>query len=213
MEPATEVGGDYYDILQINGVITIGIGDVTGHGLESGILMVMTPTAICTLQHIYERDNINFLVTLNRTIYHNLQRMKSEKFLTLSILNYCQGKMTITGQHEEIILVRDRGSVEIINTGDLGFPIGLCPDISDWIDSMMIELYSGDGIVLYTDGISEAENLQKKHYGLERLCDIIAHNWDLSAQEIINIVINDVHQYIGAQKIFDDLTLLVIKKK
>jgi serine phosphatase RsbU (regulator of sigma subunit)/sensor domain CHASE-containing protein len=212
MEPATEVGGDYYDILQINGVITIGIGDVTGHGLESGILMVMTQTAICTLQHIYKRDNIDFLVTLNRTIYHNLQRMKSDKILTLSILNYCQGKMTITGQHEEIIVVRDRGSVEIINTGDLGFPIGLCPDISDWIDSMMIELYSGDGIVLYTDGITEAENLKKKHYGLERLCDIIAHNWDLSAQEIINIVINDVHQYIGEQKIFDDLTLLVIKK-
>jgi serine phosphatase RsbU (regulator of sigma subunit) len=213
MEPATEVGGDYYDILQINGVITIGIGDVTGHGLESGILMVMTQTAICTLQHIYERDDINFLVTLNRTIYHNLQRMKSDKFLTLSILNYCQGKITMTGQHEEIIVVRDRGSVEIINTADLGFPIGLCPDISDWIDSRIIELYSGDGIVLYTDGITEAENLQKKHYGLERLCDIIAHNWDFSAQEIINIVIKDIHQYIGQQKIFDDLTLLVIKKK
>jgi sigma-B regulation protein RsbU (phosphoserine phosphatase) len=139
--------------------------------------------------------------------------MKSDKFLTLSILNYWEGKMTITGQHEEIIVVRDRGSIEIINTGDLGFPIGLCPDISDWIDSMMIELYSGDGIVLYTDGITEAENIQKKFYGLERLCDIIAHNWDFSAQEIINIVINDVHQYIGKQKIFDDLTLLVIKKK
>ena len=213
MEPATEVGGDYYDILQINGVITIGIGDVTGHGLESGILMVMTQTAICTLKHIYERDMIDFLGTLNRTIYHNLQRMNSDKNLTLSILNYDQGKITITGQHEEIIVVRDRGEIEMINTVDLGFPIGLCPDISDWIDSRMIELYSGDGIVLYTDGITEAENIQKKHYGLERLCDIIAHNWDLSAQEIINIVINDVHQYIGKQKIFDDLTLLVLKKK
>ncbi|NES25277.1 MAG: SpoIIE family protein phosphatase, partial [Symploca sp. SIO3E6] len=68
MEPADEVGGDYYDVLHSDGVVTIGIGDVTGHGLESGILMLMTQTAVRTLQEMKESNPVRFLDTLNRTI-------------------------------------------------------------------------------------------------------------------------------------------------
>jgi sigma-B regulation protein RsbU (phosphoserine phosphatase) len=74
MEPADEVGGDYYDVLHADGVVTIGIGDVTGHGLESGILMVMTQAAVRTLQELREADPVRFLGALNRTLYHNVQR-------------------------------------------------------------------------------------------------------------------------------------------
>lgn len=106
MEPADEVGGDYYDVLHTEGVVTIGIGDVTGHGLESGILMLMTQTAVRTLQEIRESDPVRFLDTLNRTIYRNVQRMNTDKNLTLAILNYAEGRVSISGQHEEAIVVR-----------------------------------------------------------------------------------------------------------
>src|SRR5262249_13465328 len=75
MEPADEVGGDYYDVLHTDGIVTIGIGDVTGHGLESGMLMVMTQAAVRTLQEMRESDPVRFLNTLNRTLYQNVQRM------------------------------------------------------------------------------------------------------------------------------------------
>jgi sigma-B regulation protein RsbU (phosphoserine phosphatase) len=213
MEPADEVGGDYYDVLQTSGVVTIGIGDVTGHGLESGLLMLMTQTAVRTLQEIREHDHVKFLDTLNRTIYSNVQRMNSEKNLTLAILNYCEGQVSISGQHEETLLVRADGTIERIDTMDLGLPIGLDGDIADFIDHITVELQAGDGVVLYTDGIPEAYNLSKEQYGLERLCEVVSQNWQSSAQEIKEAIIKDVYQFIGKQKVFDDITLLVLKQQ
>ncbi|MBN1889494.1 MAG: substrate-binding domain-containing protein, partial [Thermoflexales bacterium] len=82
MEPADEVGGDYYDVLQHDGYVKFGIGDVTGHGLESGVLMLMLQTAVRTLLIRGERDPVRFMEILNRTLHENLQRMDVDKNLT-----------------------------------------------------------------------------------------------------------------------------------
>ncbi|VXD14900.1 Protein serine/threonine phosphatase with Cache sensor [Planktothrix serta PCC 8927] len=213
MEPAYEVGGDYYDVLYMNEVVTIGIGDVTGHGLESGILMVMTQAAVRVLKEIQERDPVRFLNVLNRAIYRNVQRMNSDKNLTLAILNYKKGHLSISGQHEEILIVRQGGKVERINTMDLGLPIGLDEDISEFISQTLIELNIGDIIVLYTDGITEAKNIQKAQYGLERLCKVVSKNWQHPAEDIKKAVILDVRTFMGEQKQFDDITLLILKQR
>jgi len=213
MESADEVGGDYYDVLQIDGVVTLAIGDVTGHGLESGILMLMAQTSVRTLQEIRELDPVRFLDVLNRTLYKNVQRMNSEKSLTLAILNYSEGRISISGQHEETLVVRKNGEVERIDTMDLGFPIALDDDIADFISHILIELEPGDGVVLYTDGIPEAYNIGKKQYGLKQLCEVISQNWHKSAAGVKDAVIVDVRQHIGKQKVFDDITLLVFKRQ
>jgi sigma-B regulation protein RsbU (phosphoserine phosphatase) len=213
MEPADEVGGDYYDVLYTDGIVTIAMGDVTGHGLESGLLMVMTQTAVRTIKEIQEFDFVRFLDTLNRTLYKNLQRMQSEKNLSLVLVNYAEGKLSISGQHEETILVRKGGKVERINTLDLGFPIGLDAEIGQYVDNAIIELEVDDGIVLYTDGIPEAKNLDDEQYGLDRLCEVISINWHLSPEQVKEAIIANLKEFIGQQKIFDDITLVVIKKK
>ena len=213
MEPADEVGGDYYDVLQIDGVVTLAIGDVTGHGLESGILMLMAQTSVRTLQEIRGLDPVRFLDVLNRTLYKNVQRMNSEKSLTLAILNYSEGRISISGQHEETLVVRKNGDVERIDTMELGFPIALDDDIADFISHVLIELEPGDGVVLYTDGIPEAYNIRKKQYGLKQLCQVISQNWHKSAAGVKDAVIVDVRQHIGKQKVFDDITLLVFKRQ
>jgi serine phosphatase RsbU (regulator of sigma subunit) len=212
MEAADEVGGDYYDVLNTDGVVTLGIGDVTGHGLESGILMLMAQTAVRTLKEIRETDPVRFLDALNRTLYKNVQRMNSDKTLTLAILNYSQGRVSISGQHEETLIVRNGGEVERMDTMDLGFPIALYDDIAEFIRHISIELKLGDGIVLYTDGIPEAKDINKKQYGVEQMCEVISQNWHLSAQEIKQAVIDDLRGHIGTQKVFDDITLLVVKR-
>ncbi|WP_254175145.1 SpoIIE family protein phosphatase [Planktothrix pseudagardhii] len=213
MEPAHEVGGDYYDILYTDGVVTIGIGDVTGHGLESGILMVMTQAAVRILKEVQESDPVQFLNILNRAIYRNVQRMNSDKNLTLAILNYQNGHLNISGQHEEILIVRQGGNVERIDTIDLGLPIGLDEDISEFINQIEVELKRGDFIVLYTDGITEARNMQKSQYSLERLCNVISENWHYQAEEIKEAVISDIKTFRGHQKQFDDITLLILKQR
>jgi serine phosphatase RsbU (regulator of sigma subunit) len=95
---------------------------------------------------------------------------------------------------------------------DLGFPIALDDDIAEFISQISIELQLGDGIVLYTDGIPEAKDINKKQYGLEQMCEVISQNWHLSAQEIKQGVIDDLRRHIGTQKVFDDITLLVVKR-
>ncbi len=213
MEPAAEVGGDYYDVLQQNGRIKIGIGDVTGHGLESGMLMIMVQTAVRTLLQNEENDPVRFLDTLNRTIYGNVQRMASDKNLTLSLIDYEHGKLTLSGQHEELIVVRKNGFLERFDTIDLGFPIGLEEEISEFLSQKQIDLDSGDVMVLYTDGITEAENELRQLYGVDRLCEVIRQNVDASAINIRQAVIEDLRSHIGTQKIYDDITLLVLKQK
>jgi signal transduction histidine kinase/serine phosphatase RsbU (regulator of sigma subunit) len=212
MAPADQVGGDYYDILYSDDIVTIGIGDVTGHGLESGILMVMAQTAVGTLKEIKQIDPVRFLDTLKRTIYKNWQRMNCDNNLTLAILNYAQGRMSISGQHEEIMVVRKGGKIKRIDTINLGFPIGLDDDIAHLISDELVELEPGDGVVLYTDGIPEARDIDRKFYGLERLCKVVAINWHLSAEQIKQAAIDDRRGFIGEQQVFDDITLVVLKR-
>ncbi|MGB5960662.1 MAG: ATP-binding protein, partial [Coleofasciculaceae cyanobacterium] len=195
MKPADEVGGDYYDVLQHDGRVKIGIGDVTGHGLESGVLMLMVQTAVRTLQESNQTDPVQFLDILNRTIYGNIQRINPYKSMTLSILDYADNVITLSGQHEDVIVVRG-GKTEQINTLNLGFHIGLEDDIVEFINTEKIHLNSGDVVVLYTDGITEAFNFNQEEYGLNRLCEVVSQNWQLSAEKIKQTVIADVRRHI-----------------
>ncbi|MGF1542138.1 MAG: SpoIIE family protein phosphatase, partial [Pleurocapsa sp.] len=214
MQPAEEVGGDYYDVLQHNqNRVTIGIGDVTGHGLESGVLMLMVQTAVRTLMENNETDPKKFFEVLNRTIYKNVQRMNSDKNLTLCLIDYQQGRLSLSGQHEEMLVVRSGEEVERIDTIDLGFPIGLSETIEDFVFQVEVNLAPGDVVILYTDGITEAENNLGVQYGLDRLCNAVRQNWSKSAQEIRQLVIEDLRSHIGVQKIYDDITLVVLKQK
>jgi len=213
MEPADEVGGDYYDVLSSQHGVKIAIGDVTGHGLESGVLMLMVQTAVRTLQKVNETDPVRFLDILNQTLYDNLQRMNSDKNMTLAILDYVDGLVKLSGQHEEMIVVRSDGIIEKFDTIDLGFPIGLDAEIADFIAQTTVQLNSQDIIILYTDGITEAENINQELYGLEKICQIVVKNRHLSAPDIRQSVIDDLRQFIGNQKVFDDITLVVLKQK
>jgi serine phosphatase RsbU (regulator of sigma subunit) len=213
MKPASEVGGDYYDVLHQDGHVKIGIGDVTGHGLESGMLMVMVQTAVRTLLESHENNPVRFLDILNRTIYGNIQRMESDKNLTLALVDYEDGVLKLSGQHEEMIVVRSGGAVERIDTIDLGFPIGLEENIREFIAETQINLAQGDGVVLYTDGITEAENYQGQQYGIDRLCDVVSENWQQSADDLRHKVVDDLQTFVGDHTVYDDITLLICKKR
>lgn len=213
MQPADEVGGDYYDVLEHDGRVKIGIGDVTGHGLESGVVVVMTQAIVRALMINGEEDPVRFLSTLNETLFHNVQRMHSDKNLSLCLIDYTQGEVRLSGQHEELLVVRRDGSIERINTIDLGFPVGMVPDISAFVAHTTIRLEAGDGFVLYTDGITEAENPARQQYGLHRLSQVISQHWALPATAIKDAVVSDVVSYIGPHTVYDDITLLVAKQR
>jgi serine phosphatase RsbU (regulator of sigma subunit) len=186
---------------------------VTGHGLESGVLTIMVQTAVRTLLENNETDLKRFIETINRTIYGNLQRMDCDKNITLSLLDYKDGVLTLCGQHEEVILARHNAPIECIDTIDLGFPIGLEQEISAFVDKIQISLNPGDVVVLYTDGITEAENAGGDLFGLERLCATIEIVKTLTAEQICQSILRELRQHIGQHIVHDDITLLVLKRK
>jgi sigma-B regulation protein RsbU (phosphoserine phosphatase) len=215
MQPANEVGGDYYDILQYGDRVKIGIGDVTGHGLESGVVMLMAQTAIRTLLTSNEYNSTRFMDILNRSLHANLHRMGLERSLSLILLDYQFKEMrfTLSGQHEKVIVVRKGGQVEVQDTLELGFPVGLVEEIAGFMGEIKIHLEPGDGIVLYSDGFTEAENDDGELYKLERLCAAVSAHWANSAAAIKDAAVADVKQFIGQHRVYDDLALLVIKQK
>lgn len=213
MEPADEVGGDYYDVLQADSRIKIGIGDVTGHGLESGVLMLMVQSVARALQERGEDDPKHFLSVLNRAIYKNIERTETGKHLSLAFIDYTDNEVTLSGQHEEVLIVRRDGSIERIDTMDLGFPVGLEFDISAFVATRNIRFGRDDVMVLHTDGVTEAESPRGELFGLDRLCESARRYRDGSAEDIQKGIIGDLMAHIGTQKIHDDITLVVLKHR
>jgi sigma-B regulation protein RsbU (phosphoserine phosphatase) len=213
MRPADEVGGDYYDVLQNGNNLKIGIGDVTGHGLESGVLMLMVQSIARALLEAGEMDPAKFLTDLNRAIFKNIERTRTDKHITLSFLDYDGERLTISGQHEDMIIIRQDGKVERIDTGDLGLPIGLEPDIAPFIDTRQIPFEKGDMVVLHTDGVTEAENSRGELFGFDRLLEDARRLHGGTAEEVVEGILDDLMAYIGTHKIHDDITLVVMRHR
>lgn len=213
MIPATEVGGDYYDVVRVGDRILISIGDVTGHGIESGVMAIMAQTAIQTLVHTKTNDPITLHRILNQVLYSNIQRMQSDKSMTLALLEYGSGKLSLSGQHESILVIRNNGEPEEIDTMDLGFPLALEADITPFVAVAETVFHPKDVILLYTDGITEAENPSRERYGIDRLKQVLQVSYHSSASQILKAIMDDLMQFIGRQAILDDCTLVVIKKQ
>ncbi|MCP5101414.1 MAG: SpoIIE family protein phosphatase, partial [Chloroflexi bacterium] len=213
MEPADEVGGDYYDVLQIGESVYLSMGDVTGHGLSSGVVMLMAQTAFLTLSQSGEQDINRILSVLNQVMYRNILRIRENKNMTLAVIKYQDKKFNLVGQHESVIICRANGDVEEIDTIDLGFPIGLEDNIDDFIFSKQFELAPDDVILLYTDGITEAENHDQDQFGLEKLIELLTKYHQLGAKEMVAHMMEDVYTFIDGSQIHDDISMMIIKQQ
>lgn len=212
VEPADEVGGDYHDVLHTDGRTKIGIGDVTGHGIESGVLMLMVQSITRALHEQGIGDPLAFLQVLNRAVYKNISRTRADKHLSLSFLDYSDGRISISGQHEEVLLIKN-GDLQRIDTINLGMPIGLEEDISEFVTTVTLPFDPSDVIILFTDGITEAENSEGELYGIDRLIKSAKRHYAQSAQKICDGIIAELKTFIGSSAILDDITLVVIKRR
>jgi len=95
--------------------------------------MLMTQAIVRALLTSGESDHVRFLSVLNAALFGNVQRMGSDKNLTLCLLDYAAGEVRVSGQHEQVIVLRRDGAVEMVDTIDLGFPIGLESEIAAFV--------------------------------------------------------------------------------
>ena len=154
MVTASEVGGDYYDVRPTADGCWLGIGDVAGHGLEAGLVMLMIQSGLSSLI-LHNPDALphQILPALNQMLYENLRRrMGRDDHATLTMLRFfSDGRLAYAGAHEDIILCSGTGEVRTVPTH--GTWVGISPDISHDLESRSIQLAQDDLVVLYTDGI------------------------------------------------------------
>jgi serine phosphatase RsbU (regulator of sigma subunit) len=213
MRPATEVGGDYYDVLPVEGGAWLGIGDVAGHGLRPGVIMVMlqsvVATAVAQSPAIRPREVVQIT---NRVLYQNVrERLQQDEHATLSVLRYEKsGHLSYAGAHEELVVYRaETGRTETFETP--GTWVAATLDIEDaTVDSELV-LAPGDILLLYTDGVIEATNRDGQAYGLERLRRTLETHAAESVHTIRDRILHDVSIWLDRQ--LDDIALLVARQQ
>ena len=211
MRPATEVGGDYFDILPAEGGCWIGIGDVAGHGLTSGLVMLMAQSAIAALVSGGTEQTPSSVVSrLNHVIYENVRnRLHHDEHLTLALLRYWEnGRVVFSGAHEYIIVGRAQsGQSELIPTS--GAWLGVIPDISSISEDSTLNLEPGDVVVLYTDGITEAMSETREMFGVHRLRAVIEAHLNETPDQLRSTILAEIERWRPTQ--LDDESLLVIR--
>ena len=213
MVPATEVGGDYYDVLPGSGGCWLGIGDVAGHGLRPGLVMMMLQSIVAALG----RDDFNaaprdMLQVVNAVLYDNVRnRLGQDEHATLTLIRYfANGELVFAGAHEDLLVFRaNTGKCERLAT--LGTWVGATRDIADATEDQHARLDDGDVLVLFTDGVIEAADAAGQHYGIERLCTELERCGQAPVAEIRDHLLASVRSYLNVQD--DDIALLVARHR
>lgn len=214
MVPATEVGGDYYDTIRVSPHGLFTIGDVTDHGLQSGIVMMMVHTAIRSLSHIISNDLKKIFAVANDIIYEFRTKTDDYRFISLLLLQYTgQGTFKMTGQHESILILRKNGSVEEVSTLELGVYAGLDKNIEHMLHLSEINIEPGESIVLYTDGITEAMNAGQAEFGKEGITAAMLAAQGGGAEQIKESILSRCYTHLSNAPVHDDLSLLVIQRR
>ena len=210
MQPAKEIGGDYYDFVTLPNKdhLAVVIGDVSGKGVAAGLLMAMAKTAIHTLS----QDEASPKQILLRTNTILNQHIGGQKFMTMLYFRWDSESRKLSyssAGHEHILIYRGGGKVESIQSG--GFMLGMIPDISSFLEDRSIMLNPKDKVVLYTDGVTEARNPQEDLFGLPRLTELVSKHGAEPATELLASIKDDVYAYISTREQFDDITLVVME--
>jgi phosphoserine phosphatase RsbU/P len=211
MAPAKEVGGDYYDIIEGNGDRAwVTVGDVSGHGFDSGLVMMMAQTSMLSIIHKAPDARPNqVLESVNKVLRENVQRLGSDHHMTASVLRLEGSSFVMAGKHQDIILYRaGLNRTEVIPTE--GTWLGLSDDISAQLTERQVGLDEGDIIVLFTDGVTEAMNGAGVLYGQARLEEALNEYADLPPAKILDKIFEEVNSFQKEQ--LDDMTLVIIKK-
>jgi len=212
MEPAEEVGGDYYDfILEKTGDLWVTIGDVSGHGVEAGLIMMMTQTSVSSLvRHKPHPKPSSILRAVNSIIKENISRLGSDHYMTISVISLNEsGIMDVAGKHQDTVIYRSNPKrTEIIPTE--GTWIGITDDIEKYVSDVSVPINIGDIILLFTDGVTEAADKDGELFGQERLAQALRRYSHLELESILESIIREVRDFQERQD--DDITLLLIKK-
>jgi serine phosphatase RsbU (regulator of sigma subunit) len=207
MQPARGVGGDYYDYIPIDAHTTqIVIADVAGKGVPAALLMSATAAAM-RLEANHGRNMLEQVQRLNTGIF---SVSDDERYVTLLIAEIDTHKRMIhyvnCGHNPALLFRANTDTLTRLNSSCP--PIGLFPEGSCELAS--VDLSTGDVVVFFTDGVTEAENRFGEEFGMQRLSATVRRGFSLSAEDLMSDIYNTAADFCG-DDFNDDVTVLVIK--
>ena len=214
--PARQLGGDYYDfILLSSDRIAIAVGDVSGKGLPSALLMASLQSLVHTNLAVREGELARFATELSQRVY---EETTPERYVTLffgildtSVLTF---RYVNAGHHAPLFFRKwnlSRRSSDLETLEQSGPPLGLFPGTRYLAGQTSLQ--EGDVLVLYTDGVSEATNEEGEEFGEERLMQVVRSSISLSASQVCQEIEHHLNQFTGSRPQWDDMTLAVVKVK
>lgn len=211
MLPAAESGGDYYDILPHESGAWIAVGDVAGHGLGAGLIMLMLQSMISSLiRNDREIAPSRVINTVNQAIFENVHhRLHRDDHATLTVLHYeRRGTFRFSGAHEPIVIYRAQSQLceTIIPPG---FWVGALADVQWMLSDAELTLQDGDIMLLYTDGITEPRNAQLEQFGLKRLIGVLMQCATRPVASIRDEIIASVRAW--SSSLDDDASLVILR--
>jgi len=206
--PCRTVGGDYYDFIEFkDGRVAVVLGDVAGKGMSAALLMSSLQARVQLLTE--ETPDLAELTSrLDRSI---ASRCPSNRFITFFIclvdpktgnLIYCNAG------HNPAIIVRASGEVETLEA--VGTVLGILPELG--YSERHGTLGRGDLIAIYSDGVTEAVDLQDAEFGQDRLTEILVENRHESAEAIISAVNDSLADWCSSAPVADDITLVITRR-
>jgi phosphoserine phosphatase RsbU/P len=203
-----QVGGDYYDFIRIvDSHFGIAIGDVSGKGIPAALIMASFRASL-----IAEIRN-NYSI---RTICHKVNSLLFESLEPGNYVTAVYGVLDSRNHiftfsncgHNQPILLRANGQVEFLKEG--GPILGVAAD--SIYEERALVIGSGDVMVLYTDGVTEVFDEQGQEFGVDRLIEVIRSNRDRTAQQMADLIYGECTGFASPTHIFDDLTMVIIKR-
>ena len=206
--PSRSVGGDYFDFIKINeNKILLFIADVSGKGMPAALIMASLQSAL----HIIAHDDyslINLLNKLNKLLFNNTS---SDKFVSafIAVLNTDENSLKYINAGHNPPLFVSKNEIKLLEKG--GLILGLTDDYIDY-ESEEIFLNKGDIILAYTDGVTEAGiGNNREEYGNKRLIKFIENNGQLSTNELLIELYNEIKLYENNQDSYDDMSAFALK--
>jgi sigma-B regulation protein RsbU (phosphoserine phosphatase) len=208
VEPAREVGGDLFEVLRASDQrVVVALGDVSGKGIPAALFMAVAVTLLRTLaRHIAEPDEI--LRRLNDELFEQNPR---GMFVTLQCLVFDldQRRVSCAGAGHHQLVALSPGRAPRLAFPSTGRPAGLLP--INPIQQESISIQPGDAFVLFSDGVSEATNLEDDFYGDERLLRVLAAAQGGTPAETVGRVLADVRAFAAGARQSDDITVVAAR--
>jgi serine phosphatase RsbU (regulator of sigma subunit) len=206
--PATEVGGDYFDMIKISDdEAVIVIADVSGHGVGAGILSAMTKSALHTELH-HTTVPAELMFNLNNAVYQVTDKKMFVSFAYLLLDKRTMTAHVATAGHPPIFLIqKSDGAIIEIRTPNLALAV----QASTQYTERAVHVNHGDVLILYTDGITEAMNDKGEQFGADRLKELISNTERGSSEALSNSIMASVRTFAIKKEFADDATIVVVR--